>query len=55
MVSWWWPVPAEEVAGEWLGSVARATEGDRENRLGRECGKTGMQFGGRLSEAGRSQ
>lgn len=35
-----WPVPAEKVAGDWLGRAARATGGDREDGLGRVCEKT---------------
>lgn len=34
-----WPVPAEEVAGDWLGRVARVTEGARKNGLGGYVGR----------------
>lgn len=34
-----WPVPAEEVAGDWLGPVARVTEGARKNGLGGYVGR----------------
>lgn len=49
------PVPAEEVAGGWLGRVARVTEGDGKNALGGCVGRHRMGFGGGLRKAGSSR
>lgn len=35
------PGPAEDVAGDWLDGIARATGGGRETRLGTVCRKVG--------------